>query len=65
MEHKRMEVLAPAGGSEQLLAAVRCGADAVYLGAKGFNTLDRVLTSTRARCRKRWPSAMRAASGCM
>ena len=37
MEHKRMEVLAPAGGSEQLLAAVRCGADAVYLGAKGFN----------------------------
>ena len=32
-----MEVLAPAGGSEQLLAAVRCGADAVYLGAKGFN----------------------------
>lgn len=32
-----MEVLAPAGGWEQLLATVRCGADAVYLGAKGFN----------------------------
>lgn len=32
-----MEVLAPVGGKEQLLAAVRCGADAVYLGAKGFN----------------------------
>lgn len=31
------EVLAPVGGLEQLLAAVRCGADAVYLGAKGFN----------------------------
>lgn len=31
------EVLAPAGGQEQLLAAVRCGADAVYLGSKGFN----------------------------
>ena len=32
-----MEILAPAGGQEQLIAAVRCGADAVYLGAKGFN----------------------------
>ncbi|MBS7315535.1 MAG: U32 family peptidase [Clostridiaceae bacterium] len=31
------EILAPVGGQEQLLAAVRCGADAVYLGAKGFN----------------------------
>lgn len=31
------EILAPAGGKEQLIAAVRCGADAVYLGAKGFN----------------------------
>lgn len=31
------EILAPAGGQEQLLAAVRCGADAVYLGAGGFN----------------------------
>lgn len=32
-----VEVLAPAGGMEQLIAAVRCGADAVYLGAGGFN----------------------------
>ena len=31
------ELLSPVGGPEQLLAAVRCGADAVYLGAKGFN----------------------------
>ncbi len=31
------EILAPVGGREQLLAAVRCGADAVYLGTKGFN----------------------------
>lgn len=31
------ELLAPVGGPEQLIAAVRCGADAVYLGAKGFN----------------------------
>ena len=32
-----MEVLAPVGGEEQLFAAVRTGADAVYLGTKGFN----------------------------
>lgn len=33
----RPRVLAPVGGREQLLAAVRCGADSVYFGAKGFN----------------------------
>ena len=32
-----MEILAPIGGREQLIAAVRSGADAVYLGAKKFN----------------------------
>lgn len=31
------EVLAPAGGEEQLIAAVRAGADAVYLGTGSFN----------------------------
>lgn len=31
------KILAPVGGHAQLLAAVRTGADAVYLGAKGFN----------------------------
>lgn len=31
------EILAPVGGEDQLLAAVRCGANAVYLGAKNFN----------------------------
>ena len=31
------EVLAPVGGQEQLTAAVRCGADAVYLGLESFN----------------------------
>lgn len=31
------EILAPVGGREQLEAAVRCSADAVYLGAKSFN----------------------------
>ncbi|MBR4395533.1 MAG: U32 family peptidase, partial [Eubacteriaceae bacterium] len=32
-----IEILAPAGAMEQLYAAVRSGADAVYLGTKGFN----------------------------
>ena len=31
------EILAPAGAEEQLVAAVRSGADAVYLGTKNFN----------------------------
>lgn len=34
---KKTEILAPAGGTEQLEAAVRTGADAVYLGTKNFN----------------------------
>lgn len=31
------EILAPAGSMESLIAAVRCSADAVYMGAKNFN----------------------------
>lgn len=31
------EILAPVGGGEQLIAAVRCGADAVYLGTRSFS----------------------------
>ena len=31
------EILAPVGGTESLIAAVRAGADAVYLGAEEFN----------------------------
>ena len=31
---KRIEILAPAGSPEQLVSALRCGADAVYLGLK-------------------------------
>ncbi len=33
----KLEILAPAGGPEQLEAAVRCGANAVYLGTAAFN----------------------------
>ena len=34
---EKIEILAPVGGKEQLIAAVRSGADAVYLGTRGFN----------------------------
>ena len=33
----KMELLAPAGGMEQLRTAVQSGADAVYLGAGSFS----------------------------
>ena len=33
----KSEILAPVGSTEQLLAAVRSGANAVYLGTKNFN----------------------------
>lgn len=32
-----VEILAPVGGREQLTAALRAGADAVYLGTQAFN----------------------------
>ena len=31
------EILAPAGSRESALAAVNCGADAIYLGGKALN----------------------------
>lgn len=34
---KQIEILAPAGGMDSLIAAVRSGADAVYLGEKRFS----------------------------
>ena len=34
---RRTELLAPAGSPEALTAALRCGADAVYVGAKQFS----------------------------
>ncbi len=35
--NRELEILAPVGGEEQLAAAVRAGADAVYLGTQRFN----------------------------
>nr|WP_319489637.1 DUF3656 domain-containing protein [uncultured Caproiciproducens sp.] len=37
MTNNKMEVLAPAGSPESLTAAVRAGADAVYLGGSAFS----------------------------
>lgn len=37
MLKEKPEILAPAGSLESAIAAVNCGADAVYLGAKDFN----------------------------
>ncbi len=36
-QHRRLEILAPAGDAEMLSAAVFSGADSVYLGVRGFN----------------------------
>ena len=33
----KFEILAPAGSQEALIAGVRCGANAVYLGGKALN----------------------------
>ena len=46
------EILAPAGGMEQLIAAVRCGADAVYLGTGGFNARRNAANFTAASLRE-------------
>ncbi len=37
MERNKIEILAPAGGFDSVVAAVRSGADAVYLGEKSFS----------------------------
>ena len=36
-KNRHIEILAPVGGQEQLIAAVRSGADAVYFGMQDFN----------------------------
>ena len=37
MSERKIEILAPAGSMESVYAAVRCGADAVYLGGADFS----------------------------
>lgn len=57
---KRLEILAPAGGMEALTAAVRAGADAVYLGSRQFSARSSAqnfgadeLSQATAYCRER------------
>ena len=44
---KELEILAPAGGMQQLIAAVRSGADAVYVGLKKFSARASALNFDR------------------
>lgn len=37
LKNIKMELLAPAGGKEQFIAAVENGTDAIYMGGSGFN----------------------------
>lgn len=36
IRNEKIEILAPAGSFDSVIAAVRSGADAVYLGEKAF-----------------------------
>ncbi len=47
MTLKNIEVLAPAGGIDSVVAAVRSGADAVYFGAPNFNARRNAHNFTR------------------
>ncbi|HMW58267.1 MAG TPA: U32 family peptidase [Leptospiraceae bacterium] len=51
------EILAPAGGREQFFAALGAGADAVYLGLKGFNARARAENFTLEDLRELVPLA--------
>ena len=57
---KKIEILAPCGSRESVIAAVRSGADAVYLGMKSFsarasakNFDENELTEAVAYCHQR------------
>lgn len=54
------EILAPAGGREQFLAAVGAGADAVYLGLKEFNARARAANFTLEELSALMPLARKA-----
>lgn len=49
---KSVEILAPAGSMDALVAAVRCGADAIYLGAGDFNARRHADNFTRDELRQ-------------
>lgn len=63
-ERKRSpELLAPAGDRERLEAAVRFGADAVYLGGSAFGMRARPQTLPLTSCGVRWNTRMKGACG--
>ena len=45
---RRIELLAPAKDAETAMAAIRCGADAVYIGAERFGARDAAGNTTEA-----------------
>ena len=60
---KKIELLAPAGNLESLLAAVHSGADAVYFGYGELNARRNAIL-TRTRCGRLPASVKSAESRC-
>ena len=52
-----LEILAPAGSFPCVTAAVRCGADAVYLGLSAFNARGMPPALPPRNWKRPWPSA--------
>lgn len=65
MRNSAVEVLAPAGGREALSAAVRCGADAVYLGAGSFNARRNAANFSGEGLQELSPTAIFGEYGCI
>lgn len=61
---QKIELLAPAGNLESLLAAVHSGADAVYFGYGELNAGATPKTSTSSRLQRPPASARSAGSRC-
>lgn len=61
---KKIELLAPAGNLESLLAAVHSGADAVYFGYGELNARRNAKILTRTRCGRLPASVKSAESRC-
>ena len=59
----RPEVLAPAGDMERLIAAVKYGADAVYLGGSSFGMRANAGNFDDEELREGWPTPTATGSG--
>lgn len=57
-----LEILAPAGSYDSLVAAVRCGANAVYLGSKALNARRNAANFDDEELARRFPTAMSGGS---